>query len=303
MGPTASGKTHLAIELTQQLPLEIISVDSALIYREMNIGTAKPSADILKQVPHRLIDIRDPSQSYSAGEFREDALAAIKAILEKKHIPILVGGTMLYFHVLQQGIAELPKADPALRERLQQTLATEGLTKLHNRLQTLDPITAQRIHRNDPQRILRALEVIEITGKTLFELQQSQSHLPLPYQFINIAIIPNDRGHLHQQIENRFHDMLKQGFIEEVEKLYQRGDLNTNLPSIRTVGYRQIWQYLAGELSYNEMQEQAIIATRQLTKRQMTWLRSWKNLFPLAYGDKSNSNKVIETLKRFQPKG
>jgi tRNA dimethylallyltransferase len=300
MGPTASGKTDLAIELTQQLPIEIISVDSALIYREMNIGTAKPTANILKQVPHRLIDIRDPSQSYSAGEFREDALAATEAILEKQHLPLLVGGTMLYFHVLQQGIAELPKANPALRQRLQQTLATEGLKKLHNRLQTLDPITAQRIHSNDPQRILRALEVIEITGKTLFELQQSQSHLQLPYQFINIAIIPHDRSHLHQQIANRLHDMLKQGFVEEVEKLYQRGDLNPNLPSIRTVGYRQIWQYLEGKFSYNEMQEQAIIATRQLAKRQMTWLRSWKNLFTLAYNDKSNTDKVIEILKRFQ---
>ena len=299
MGPTASGKTNLAIELTQVLPTEIISVDSALIYREMNIGTAKPTADILKQAPHRLIDICDPSQSYSAGEFRDDVLSAIEAILEKKRIPLLVGGTMLYFHVLQHGIAALPKANQAVRQQLQQALENQGLAKLYARLQRMDPISAQRIHANDPQRILRALEVIEITGKTLTELQQSQIQTPLPYQFINIAIMPNDRSYLHQQIENRFHAMLKQGFVEEVEHLFKRGDLHADLPSIRTVGYRQIWNYLAGKLTYHEMQERAIIATRQLAKRQMTWLRSWKNLLPLAHDDKNNSHKIIELVQRF----
>lgn len=299
MGPTASGKTSLALELIQHLPIEIISVDSALIYRDMNIGTAKPTPDILKQVPHRLIDIRDPSQGYSAGEFREDALSAIAAILEKKHIPLLVGGTMLYFHILQHGIAELPKANKEVRQRLQQALEAEGLHKLHSRLQSLDPISAQRIHANDPQRILRALEVIEITGKTLFELQQSQSRTPLSYPFINIALIPDDRSIHHQLIAKRFHDMLKQGFVQEVEKLFHRGDLNVNLPSIRTVGYRQIWHYLEGKLANIEMQERAIIATRQLAKRQMTWLRSWKNLFSLAHNDKNNSNKIIALAQRY----
>ena len=300
MGPTATGKTNLAIELLQQLPLEIISVDSALIYREMNIGTAKPTPDMLKQAPHRLIDIRDPSQSYSAGEFREDAISAIEAILAKKRIPLLVGGTMLYSHVLQQGIAELPKANQAVRQQLQQALDKQGLAKLYLRLQQIDPMTAQRIHANDPQRILRALEVIDITGKTLTELQRSQSPASLPYQFINIAIIPDDRSHLHQRIEKRFHAMLKQGFVEEVEKLYQRGDLHADLPAIRTVGYRQIWHYLADKLTYEQMQERAIIATRQLAKRQMTWLRAWKNLFSLAYDDKNNSRKIIAMIKRWQ---
>jgi tRNA dimethylallyltransferase len=300
MGPTACGKTDLAVELVQRLPAEIISVDSALIYREMNIGTAKPTADILKQAPHYLIDIRDPSQNYSAGEFREEALAAIETILEKKHIPLLVGGTMLYFHVLQQGIAELPKANPALRQQLKKNLAKEGLTNLYRRLQSLDPISAQRIHTNDPQRILRALEVIEITGKPLSELQKSHASTPPPYQFINIAIIPDNKNAHWQQIEKRFHTMLKQGFVEEVENLFKRGDLNTDLPSIRTVGYRQIWSYLAGELSYQEMQERAVIATRQLAKRQITWLRSWKSLFLLPYRYKNSIHKIIDIWQNFQ---
>ncbi len=297
MGPTASGKTDLAIELIQQLPAEIISVDSAMIYRDMNIGTAKPAPDILKKAPHRLIDIRDPSQAYSAGDFREDALLAIEAILEKKHIPLLVGGTMLYFHVLQQGIAALPKANPDIRQQLQQALKKQGLATLYTRLQLMDPKTAQRIHPHDPQRILRALEVAEITGKTLTEIQQSQPLVFLPYQFINIALIPDDKSHHRQIIKNRFKNMLEQGFVEEVENLFKRGDLNSDLPSIRTVGYRQIWSYLTGELSYNEMQERAIIATRQLAKRQMTWLRSWKNLYMLSYNEKNKCTHLVEHIK------
>lgn len=297
MGPTASGKTDLAIELIQQLPAEIISVDSAMIYRNMNIGTAKPTPDILKRAPHRLIDIRDPLQAYSAGDFREDALCAIEAILEKKHIPLLVGGTMLYFHVLQQGIATLPKANQAVRQRLQLELKKQGLEQLYIRLQSIDPKTAQRIHPHDPQRILRALEVAEITGKTLTELQQTQPYISLPYQFINIALIPDDRSYHHQIIKNRFHAMLEQGFVEEVEHLFKRGDLNSNLPSIRTVGYRQIWDYLRGELSQNEMQERAVIATRQLAKRQMTWLRSWKNLYILSTDEKNKRKQVVEYIK------
>ncbi|MDQ8039262.1 MAG: tRNA (adenosine(37)-N6)-dimethylallyltransferase MiaA [Rickettsiella sp.] len=298
MGPTATGKTDLAIELIQQLPAEIISVDSAMIYREMNIGTAKPTPDILKQAPHRLIDIRDPSQAYSAGNFCEDVLVAIEDIFKKKHIPLLVGGTMLYFHVLQQGIAVLPKANPKLRQQLQQELKKQGLEKLYIRLKVIDPKTAQRIHPNDPQRILRALEVAEITGQTLTEIQQSQSCTSLSYQFINIALIPDDRGHHHQIIKNRFQNMLAQGFIEEVENLFERSDLNSDLPSIRTVGYRQIWRYLASELSHTEMQERAIIATRQLAKRQMTWLRSWKNLYMLSTNEKNKCKKFIEHIKR-----
>ncbi len=296
MGPTASGKTDLAIELIQQLPVEIISVDSAMIYRNMNIGTAKPTPDILKRAHHRLIDIRDPLQTYSAGDFREDALCAIETILEKKHIPLLVGGTMLYFHVLQQGIATLPKANQTVRQQLQLELKKQGLEKLYIRLQLIDPKTAQRIHPHDPQRILRALEVAEITGKTLTELHQAQPSISLPYQFINIALIPDDRGYHHQIIKNRFHAMLEQGFVEEVEHLFKRGDLNSNLPSIRTVGYRQIWHYLSGELSHNEMQERAVIATRQLAKRQMTWLRSCKNLYVLNTNEKNTCKQLVEYI-------
>lgn len=295
MGPTASGKTDLAIELIQQLSAEIISVDSAMVYRDMNIGTAKPTPTILKQAPHHLVDICDPSQAYSAGNFREDALAAIKTILEKKYIPLLVGGTMLYFHVLQQGIATLPKANLEIRQQLQEKLKKQGLEKLYIHLQRVDPKAAQRIHPNDPQRILRALEVIEITGKTLTEIQQSQTLTSLPYQFINISIIP-DRNNHHQIIKNRFQNMLKQGFVAEVENLFKRGDLNMDLPSIRTVGYRQIWRYLAGELSYNEMQERAIIATRQLAKRQMTWLRSWPNLYKISYDEKNKVKNLIKYI-------
>lgn len=297
MGPTASGKTNLAIELVQQLPLAIVSVDSAMVYREMNIGTAKPTANILQQAPHQLIDIRDPSENYSAGAFREDAITAIETILEKKQLPLLVGGTMLYFHVLQQGMASLPKANPEIRQRLQKELEQQGLKKLHHRLQTLDPTSAQRIHPNDPQRLLRALEVAEITGKTLTELQHAQNN-KLPYQFINIGLMPNDRTYLHQQIEKRFQNMLKQGFIEEVQNLFKRGDLHENLPSIRTVGYRQIWHYLTGKLNDKEMQEQAIIATRQLAKRQITWLRSWKNIFYFdCENQKANFTKLHKIIK------
>jgi tRNA dimethylallyltransferase len=300
MGPTASGKTNLAIEFIQQFPAEIISVDSAMIYREMNIGTAKPAPELLKQAPHRLIDLRDPSQNYSVGEFRKDSLAAIKAILEKKRIPILVGGTMLYFHVLQYGIASLPKANPEIRQQLQQALEKQGQQMLHAELQRIDPIAAQRIHPNDPQRLLRALEVAAITGKTLTEIRSTQSITPLPYHFINIALIPQDRNHHHRLIEKRFQAMLKQGFIEEVEKLFKRTDLNADLPSIRTVGYRQIWQYLEGKLSYPAMQERAVIATRQLAKRQMTWLRSWKNLYSLNYEEKNIHHQFAALIKNFR---
>ncbi|MES2998894.1 MAG: tRNA (adenosine(37)-N6)-dimethylallyltransferase MiaA [Pseudomonadota bacterium] len=298
MGPTASGKTTLAIELIQAFPAEIISVDSAMIYRDMNIGTAKPSADVLKYAPHRLIDIRDPIQHYSAGQFREDALSAIEDILVKSQLPLLVGGTMLYFHVLQQGIAPLPKANLAVRQQLQQELETQGLKKLYARLQSIDPISAQRIHPNDPQRLLRALEVVEITGNTLTELQRSQSLDPLPYQFINIVIIPDDRSYHRHLIEKRFQEMLKQGFVEEVNNLFQRGDLSSDLPAIRTVGYRQIWNHLAGNLDAKAMQERAVIATQQLAKRQMTWLRSWKTDQQLILGDKNNVSKSISLIKR-----
>jgi tRNA dimethylallyltransferase len=298
MGPTASGKTNLAIELIQHLDAEIISVDSAMIYRSMDIGTAKPSPLILKQAPHRLIDTHDPSQSYSAGEFRVDAISAIEEILARDHLPLLVGGTMLYFHVLQQGIATLPPANELVRQQLKKELEQQGLKKLHQRLTIIDPIAAQRIHPNDPQRLLRALEVPLITGKTLTALQQAPINSHLPYLFINIALIPSDRNLLHQSITTRFQTMLKLGLLEEVEQLFKRGDLHANLPSMRTVGYRQVWNYLMGHISAIEMQESAIIATRQLAKRQLTWLRSCKKLNTLLCHDKENIQKIIQLINK-----
>lgn len=297
MGPTASGKTNLAIDLLSYLDCEIISVDSAMIYRGMDIGTAKPSTLILKQAPHRLIDTHDPSEVYSAAEFRTDAISAVEEIINKGRIPLLVGGTMLYFHVLQQGIATLPPANPLVREQLTKDLKDLGLNKLHERLSAIDPIAAQRIHPNDPQRTLRALEVVQISGKTLTELQLTPSLSASPYLFINIALLPEDRNLLHKAIAMRFQTMLDLGFIEEVEKLYKRGNLNANLPALRTVGYRQIWNYLLNNISYIEMQELAIIATRQLAKRQLTWLRSWPELKLLMSYDKENVKKIIELIK------
>ena len=297
MGPTASGKTNLAIDLLSYLDCEIISVDSAMIYRGMDIGTAKPSTLILKQAPHRLIDTHDPSEVYSAAEFRTDAISAVEEIINKGRIPLLVGGTMLYFHVLQQGIATLPPANPLVREQLTKDLKDLGLNKLHERLSAIDPIAAQRIHPNDPQRILRALEVVQISGKTLTELQLTHPLSPSPYLFINIALLPEDRNLLHKAIAMRFQTMLDLGFIEEVEKLFKRGDLNANLPALRTVGYRQIWNYLLNNISYIEMQELAIIATRQLAKRQLTWLRSWPELKLLMSNDKKNVKKIIDLIK------
>lgn len=296
MGPTASGKTNLAIDLLNYLDFEIVSVDSALIYRGMDIGTAKPSRLILNQAPHRLIDTHDPSEIYSAAEFRTDAINAIEEIINKGRIPLLVGGTMLYFHVLQQGIATLPPANQLVREQLKKELKDFGLKELHERLSVVDPIAAERIHPNDPQRILRALEVALVSGKTLTELQRTLTRSS-PYFFINIALIPADRALLHEAITARFQAMLDLGFIEEVEKLFKRGDLHANLPAIRTVGYRQIWNYLLNSISYTEMQNLTLIATRQLAKRQLTWLRSWQELNTFASNHKENIKKIIELIK------
>jgi tRNA dimethylallyltransferase len=299
MGPTASGKTDLAIKLIQHLPCEIISVDSAMIYRGMDIGTAKPSADILKEAPHRLLDIRDPSEKYSAGDFREDALQEINQIISAGKIPLLVGGTMLYFHTLQNGLAALPKADPEIREMISQKAQTQGWMFLHEELKKIDPVAAQRIHPNDPQRLQRALEVYEATGKTLTQLIEESSRTDLPFQFLNFALVPNDKNTFHETIKKRFEIMLKQGFIEEVEKLFHREDLSADLPSIRSVGYRQIWEYLSGEINLETMKEKGIAATRQLAKRQMTWLRSWKSdlrLFEME--NKNKLNEILEVIAR-----
>ncbi|MEW8461287.1 MAG: tRNA (adenosine(37)-N6)-dimethylallyltransferase MiaA, partial [Candidatus Thiodiazotropha endolucinida] len=274
MGPTASGKTALAVALVERLPLEIISVDSALIYRGMDIGTAKPDQATLRIAPHRLIDIRDPSESYSAAAFREDALTEMVEITRAGRVPLLVGGTMLYFKALEEGLSDLPEADPGIRSRLEQELGRLGLEALHQRLSCLDPAAGRRIHANDPQRILRALEVIEISGKTLTELQQGGVGHTFPYSVLKLVRAPLERSLLHARIERRFREMLAQGFEREVSALMRRGDLSPAMPSMRAVGYRQMLSYLLGELSREEMIERGIIATRQLAKRQFTWLRS-----------------------------
>ncbi len=277
MGPTASGKTALAIRLRQTLPVELISVDSALVYKGMDIGTAKPDAHELSQAPHRLLDIIDPAQAYSAADFRRDALKEMAEIVAAGRIPLLVGGTMLYFKALLEGLSPLPSADAAVRAEIERQAAEQGWDALHRKLQEIDPVAAQRIHPNDPQRLSRALEVFFISGKTLTELTQTSGEA-LPYQVHQFAIAPASRELLHQRIEQRFHQMLASGFEAEVRALFARVDLHTDMPSVRCVGYRQMWSYLAGEISYDEMVYRGICATRQLAKRQMTWLRGWEGV-------------------------
>jgi tRNA dimethylallyltransferase len=296
MGPTASGKTDLAVELVRRLPLEIISVDSALVYRDMDIGTAKPEPEILAEAPHRLIDILDPAEAYSAARFREDALQHMAEITAAGRIPLLVGGTMLYYRALQQGLAILPEADESVRARLEAEARERGWQALHERLAEVDPVSAQRIHPNDPQRLQRALEVYELSGRPLSELWQEQQGSGLPYRVVKLVVAPEDRADLHQRIALRFERMLKQGLVEEVEALYRRGDLGPDLPAIRCVGYRQVWQYLDGELSYEEMSEKGIVATRQLAKRQFTWLRSEQDLRWFATFDGRLLEKVLKFL-------
>ncbi|MBP2169506.1 tRNA dimethylallyltransferase [Erwinia toletana] len=277
MGPTASGKTALAIELRKHLPVELISVDSALIYRGMDIGTAKPSAAELAQAPHRLLDIRDPAQAYSAAEFRRDALAEMAEISREGRIPLLVGGTMLYYKALLDGLSPLPSADPEVRQRIEQMASEKGWEALHRQLCEIDPVAGSRIHPNDPQRLSRALEVFFISGKTLTELTKTSGEA-LPYNVSQFAIAPQNRELIHQRIELRFQQMLASGFEAEARALFAREDLHTDLPSIRCVGYRQMWSYLAGEIDYDEMVYRGICATRQLAKRQITWLRGWQNV-------------------------
>ncbi|MGZ5006325.1 MAG: tRNA (adenosine(37)-N6)-dimethylallyltransferase MiaA [Methylobacter sp.] len=273
MGPTASGKTALSVQLAQALDGEIISVDSALVFKGMDIGTAKPTQEERCGIPHHLIDILDPSESFSTGQFRKQALDLMDDITRRGKIPILAGGTMLYFNVLNSGLAVLPEADPVIRAGLDRDLAQLGKEVLHRRLAEIDPESAARIHPNDPQRVQRALEVYEISGKPLTSYFTESQQQDIPYQRIKLMIAPQDRKILHDIIARRFKRMLKQGFIDEVEALYKRGDLTEKMPSIRAVGYRQVWAYLQGECDFETMTEKAIIATRQLAKRQFTWLR------------------------------
>jgi tRNA dimethylallyltransferase len=273
MGPTASGKTALAVGLVERLPCEIVSVDSALVYRGMDIGTAKPDAAVLARAPHRLIDICDPAEAYSAARFRTDALREMADITAAGRVPLLVGGTMLYFHALEHGLAALPPADPAVRERLERELRRAGLAALHARLARLDPAAAARIHPNDPQRTLRALEVWELTGRPISALQAAGGGETLPYRVCKLVCSPSERGALGDRITARFEQMLADGLEAEVAGLVARPDLTPDLPALRSVGYRQVAAYLAGEYDRPAMIEQAVRATRQLAKRQLTWLR------------------------------
>lgn len=277
MGPTASGKTGLAEDLVQSLPLEIISVDSALVYRGLDIGTAKPDADTLSRAPHGLIDICEPSESYSAARFREDALAEMARISDAGRVPLLVGGTMLYFRSLESGLSELPAADPEVRDRLGRMLSESGLGALHGRLSEVDPVSAARIHPNDPQRTLRALEVFELTGRPLSEWHERQKRGDFPYRLLKLVLAPEERKVLWERIEMRFRTMLDAGFEDEVRSLLARGDLSPELPAMRSVGYRQMAEYLSGGVDRDSMIDKAIYATRQLAKRQMTWLRGEKD--------------------------
>jgi len=275
MGPTASGKTDLAIHLHRLFPVEIISVDSVMVYRGMNIGSAKPESNILAEAPHHLIDIREPYEVYSAAQFCEDAAPLIAGVLKRGKIPLLTGGTMLYFHALQQGLSGLPSADADIRAQLMQRAAEEGWPVLHSELLTVDPDAARRIHPNDAQRIQRALEVFRLSGKPMSELQENRQDSLEGISVCNIVVAPDNRDCLHDRIARRFEQMLEMGLVSEVEKLLADDRVTPELPAMRSAGYRQVCAYLAGEISESELPERGIIATRQLAKRQLTWLRHW----------------------------
>ena len=278
MGPTASGKTAAALAIAREMPVEIISVDSALVYREMDIGTAKPTADELASVPHHLIDIIDPLESYSVMQFREDAIRLVAEIQARGRLPLLVGGTMMYFKGLVDGLDDLPTADPAVRARIDEEAARIGWPGMHAKLRDLDPATADRLAPNDAQRINRALEIIELSGKPMSELLARREKTALPFELVSFALEPSDRAVLHKRIALRFDQMLgerdDEGIVLEVARLRARGDLHLGLPSMRCVGYRQSWEYLDGAYDRQQLRENGIVATRQLAKRQLTWLRS-----------------------------
>jgi tRNA dimethylallyltransferase len=319
MGPTAAGKTDLALALTQSLPCDIVSVDSALIYKGMDIGTAKPDKAFLDLAPHRLIDIIEPYESYSVAQFYQDAYREMRAISAAGRVPLLVGGTMMYYRIIQQGIAALPSADEQVRQQIAQQAEQHGWAFIHQLLAEVDPDSAARIKPTDPQRLQRALEVYRVTGKTMTQIWQDQQEAtgkktrgsytesqddswigglpPLPYRFLNFSIAPQDRKLLHQRIAQRFDLMLAQGFVEEVRRFYEDEKMHSALPSMRCVGYRQVWDYLDGRLSFEEMRERGVIATRQLAKRQLTWLRSWPNLYQLETNDTKVLAKALKIVE------
>ncbi len=298
MGPTASGKTDLAMQLCDQLPCELVSVDSAMVFKGMDIGTAKPSPEELASYPHRLVDIIDPAEAYSAAQFREDALSAIEEIQAANRFPVLVGGTMLYFNALKQGLAKLPEADPEIRQRIEEEAAERGWPAIHARLAEVDPEGAERLKPNDAQRLQRALEVFELTGRAISDHWREQEEAELPFDIVPIALAPDDRSVLHDRIELRFDLMLKAGFEDEVRALWQRGDLHVGMPSIRCVGYRQMWSWFEGEYDQETMRYKGIVATRQLAKRQLTWLRGWDDVHWLPTGER---NLLARALKLVDP--
>ncbi|WP_044005669.1 tRNA (adenosine(37)-N6)-dimethylallyltransferase MiaA [Buchnera aphidicola] len=297
MGPTACGKSKLAICLRRYLPIELISVDSALIYRGMDIGTDKPSASDLSSHPHRLLNIKDPIENYSAGEFQKDVLKEINDIIKLEKIPCLVGGTMFYYNILLNGLSILPSSNIKVREYLLDKKNEKNF--LHKKLELIDPVSAARIHKNDFQRLLRALEVFYLSGKSVTELKKN-NYYKLPYNIFQFAIIPPNKEWLNNRIELRIKKMLILGFQKEVEHLFLRGDLHVNLPSIRCIGYRQMWEYLEYKNSYKEMLNKMIYATRKLAKHQLTWLKKWENLNKILYNSIPNVlvKKILDVLQK-----
>ncbi len=315
MGPTCAGKTGLAVELVRRFPLEIISVDSTQVYRGLDIGTAKPDQATLVEAPHRLLDFRDPAQPYSAAEFCRDARSEIDAIHAQGRVPLLVGGTMLYFRALLWGLAPLPEADPELRARLDARAAHRGWPALHRELAEVDPETAARLNPEDGQRLQRALEVYELTGVPLSEHHRQHRYAvelsnsggaaasTFPFRVLPMTVAPHERARLHARIEERFHAMLSQGLVREVQRLRQRGDLHPELPALKSVGYRQVWQYLDGDYDDARMVERGLVATRQLAKRQLTWLRGWPELEWFRLEDPDLIRRVAERVAAFLAAG
>lgn len=301
MGPTASGKTAAALALAGQVPCEIISVDSALVYRDMDIGTAKPTLAERTAVPHHLIDILDPTEAYSVMQFRDDALRLVGEIRERGKLPLLVGGTMLYFKALRDGLDALPQADPGIRARLDEEAARDGVPALHARLARIDPETAERLKPNDSQRIQRALEIFELTGQPMSALLAKSPKMPLPFDLLPISLEPSERHVLHDRIAQRFNAMLDApgGLLQEVQRLRARGDLHLGLPSMRCVGYRQAWEYLDGQLDLDALREKGIAATRQLAKRQLTWLRSMPDRIPVDCNRSDAATEVARHAMKF----
>ncbi|MDA0977668.1 MAG: tRNA (adenosine(37)-N6)-dimethylallyltransferase MiaA [Proteobacteria bacterium] len=292
-GPTASGKSSLAVSLAEYLPVEIISADSAQVYRGMDIGTAKPDADLQARITHHLIDVRDPWEPFSAADFRTAALDLVPDICARGKVPLIVGGTMLYLKALKYGLARLPEADPALRSAILAEAASRGWDQLHEELGRVDPASAARIRPTDSQRLQRAIEVYRLTGQPLSALQAASGD-PCPFHLLEIAVIPPDRRQLHAEIARRFDDMLSRGFLEEVKRLHDNPQLNMELPSIRAVGYRQAWSFIDGDYDHDTMRQRAIAATRQLAKRQLTWLRSWRDLNVLEMPDPIEALKILK---------